>query len=210
MKNKVGNVVPQIKNHKAEIKPSPSKFVADTPLQEKKRDLKAQVKEPIRSNLRSNTANASKEIDLGRDKFEMTVINMIQQINDKVTKISNWVDSVKATESTKSQTASDASQSGRKTKLSKKSSRGCSVKSKAKVLEQLSQNLEEMNKQVERISLQVTETKASIDTEQVVVEPGVPEQAAQNNSGMSVAQVMDIDMTEEPKEDEQKPTEEAK
>ena len=77
MKNKVGNVVPQIKNHKAEIKPSPSKFVADTPLQEKKRDLKAQVKEPIRSNLRSNTANASKEIDLGRDKFEMTVINMI-------------------------------------------------------------------------------------------------------------------------------------
>jgi hypothetical protein len=53
MKNKVGNMVPQIKNHKAEVKPSPSKFVPDTPPQEKKRDLKAQVKEPIRSNLRS-------------------------------------------------------------------------------------------------------------------------------------------------------------
>jgi uncharacterized protein YlxW (UPF0749 family) len=49
--------------------------------------------------------------------------------------------------------------------LSKKSSRGCSVKSKAKPLEQLSQNIEEMNKNVQRISLEVTETKELIDTE---------------------------------------------
>jgi EAL domain-containing protein (putative c-di-GMP-specific phosphodiesterase class I) len=59
--------------------------------------------------------------------------------------------------------------------LSKKSSRACSVKSKVKVLEQLSQHLEEMNQNVQRVSLEVTETKASIDTEPVVVEPEVLE-----------------------------------